>query len=392
MLQRNIRRRATAAGVATLSVLAFLIATAGPAAAATPTPPFNQCPPVGVDTSCRVLFYINPSGSLTTLQDLSQPPYELSEDSLVGVQNDGPTPLSVLHLSAPGVDIFGFDGDGLCDVDPHPAGCPFGPTGYEGPGVTFTNISPNADSGDVNFNPPIPANGGSGYFSLEEDVTAATFAMADKSLTKTGFPGAFVGSPLIYSISVTNNGPDTDGDVVVTDTLPTGVTFLSATPSQGTCTQTGVTVTCDLGTMASGDSATIQVAVLATTAGVLTNTACVSGAASDPDATNDCASVDTVVITTGGGGGGGGGGGQGPGNCTIVGNTGPNTLFGTPHHDVICGLAGNDVIHAGAGNDKVFGGKGNDTLYGGPGKDKLFGGPGKDTCFPKGPNGPSHSC
>jgi len=37
------------------------------------------------------------------------------------------------------------------------------------------------------------------------------------------------GSNLVYTISVTNFGPSSAGSVVVTDTLPAGVTFVSAT-------------------------------------------------------------------------------------------------------------------------------------------------------------------
>ena len=96
-----------------------------------------------------------------------------------------------INLSS-SLDIFGFDGDGLCQIGgfgfPHdsPAGCPFGPTGYEGPGTSFSNISPDTTSGTVDFNPPIGpsgaacASGGSGgsgtssaYFSLEESISAA---------------------------------------------------------------------------------------------------------------------------------------------------------------------------------------------------------------------------
>jgi hypothetical protein len=77
-------------------------------------------------------------------------------------------PIASLKLTS-GTDIFGFDGDGLCTYItctwPHP-------TGYEGPGVSFNILS--ATSGTVNFNPPIPANGGTAYFSLEESLTSAT--------------------------------------------------------------------------------------------------------------------------------------------------------------------------------------------------------------------------
>ena len=136
-----------------------------------PTAPFTQCPAIGADTSCGILIIVNPGGVLTILDDPSQPAYENSEDTLVGVQNNSGAPLAALPLSS-GLDIFGFDADGICTVNPHPVGCPFGPTGYEGPNTSFTVA--DAFHGTVNFTGGL-ANGASAYFGLEEALTAQSF-------------------------------------------------------------------------------------------------------------------------------------------------------------------------------------------------------------------------
>ncbi len=139
-----------------------------------PSPPFNQCPSVGADSGCAILLVIDVDGSLRVVSDPSQGPYDRVEDTLFGVQNNSPS--VVLSIPLRGASpIFGFDGDGICGTDPStglpfqpaPSGCPFGPTTYEGPGVSFTNISPDGTSGTVNFAGGIPANGGTAYFSLE---------------------------------------------------------------------------------------------------------------------------------------------------------------------------------------------------------------------------------
>jgi Ca2+-binding RTX toxin-like protein len=65
--------------------------------------------------------------------------------------------------------------------------------------------------------------------------------------------------------------------------------------------------------------------------------------------------------------------------CSIVGNSGPNTLNGTPGDDIICGSGGNDTINGLGGNDEVFGGTGDDTISGAGGADLLRGEGGNDT-------------
>src|SRR5205807_2678555 len=52
---------------------------------------------------------------------------------------------------------------------------------------------------------------------------------ADLSVTKSHAPDPpVVGHPLTYTVAVTNHGPDTATAIVITDTLPSGVTFVSA--------------------------------------------------------------------------------------------------------------------------------------------------------------------
>ncbi|HEY3478072.1 MAG TPA: hypothetical protein VGL02_04150, partial [Streptomyces sp.] len=119
-------------------------------AAASFTPPFNQCPAVGYDESCGILVNIT-SGQLQILADSSQGPYDGSDDTLIGVVNSSTQRVDSFALSS-GTDIFGFDGDGICSgFTPAPPDCPFGPTGYEGPGTSFTGINSAGTGGTVNF-------------------------------------------------------------------------------------------------------------------------------------------------------------------------------------------------------------------------------------------------
>lgn len=126
---------------------------------------------------------------------------------------------------------------------------------------------------------------------------------ADLSLTLTDAPDPVtVGSTLTYTLTVVNNGADTAVAVNVSDTLPANVAFSSATASQGACAG-GASVSCDLGDLASGATATIQIAVLPTTAGILSNTASASSLSTELNPADNSATATTTVSTPTGGSG-----------------------------------------------------------------------------------------
>jgi uncharacterized repeat protein (TIGR01451 family) len=119
---------------------------------------------------------------------------------------------------------------------------------------------------------------------------------ADLSIAKTDNRStpAPTGRNLTYTVTVTNNGPDPAEGVVVTDTLPGTVTFVSSTPSVGSCSGTA-TITCMLGTLADGATATIDIVVKPTQVGQISNTATVAATTTDPNLSNNTA-VETTSI------------------------------------------------------------------------------------------------
>jgi uncharacterized repeat protein (TIGR01451 family) len=128
-------------------------------------------------------------------------------------------------------------------------------------------------------------------------IDDAPVKAAELSITQTDFPDpASVGGNLTYTITVTNNGPDTAADVSVMDTLPSYVTFVSATSSQGSCQQTGGVVFCDLNGLASGATATITIVVQPTRTGSIRNTANVASNEVDLNSANNTASQWTTVM------------------------------------------------------------------------------------------------
>lgn len=128
------------------------------------------------------------------------------------------------------------------------------------------------------------------------DMGSYESSSANLALTKTDPPGrAPTGRDLPYTLTVVNNGPDSALDVTVIDQLPPSVTFVSAIPSQGICGESGGTVTCNLGTIASGGMATIEIIVKPTVPGTITNTASVSASTPDPNGGNNADSESTSV-------------------------------------------------------------------------------------------------
>jgi uncharacterized repeat protein (TIGR01451 family) len=123
-------------------------------------------------------------------------------------------------------------------------------------------------------------------------TAAITPAPADVSVSKTADTAeVYVSRTVVYTIVALNNGPGTATNVVVTDDLPAGATLQSAPGCTGT-----TTLTCNVGTLAAGASATFTVtATMPATSGVATNTVSVTSSSTDGDSANDRATAAVTV-------------------------------------------------------------------------------------------------
>src|SRR5207244_1486146 len=84
---------------------------------------------------------------------------------------------------------------------------------------------------------------------------------ADLSISKSdGETSVTAGAATVhtYTITVHNGGPSDATGVSISDSWPAGFSQGTITPSQGTCT-TGPNFSCALGTVASGNNATVTV-------------------------------------------------------------------------------------------------------------------------------------
>lgn len=116
-------------------------------------------------------------------------------------------------------------------------------------------------------------------------------ALADLELVKSASPSPVVpGENVTFSFAVTNRGPSTATNLRVSDALPAGVTYVSASPG---CSEAGGTVTCTRNELAPGASHTFEVTgrVASSVDGGVRNTATATSDVADPDPSNSTSTI-----------------------------------------------------------------------------------------------------
>ena len=106
---------------------------------------------------------------------------------------------------------------------------------------------------------------------------------------------SLAGSRLTYTIQLKNNSSALATGVVVTDTMPPGASFVSASSSLGTSTRSGGTITFRIPSLASGASATITLIVQPQTTGTIANAVNVIANEPDTDLSNNDSTESTTI-------------------------------------------------------------------------------------------------
>ncbi len=154
-----------------------------------------------------------------------------------------------------------------------------------------TSITDTATATATNIVPGLTTN------TASATVLVASSSSADVSIVKTATPNPVTqGTLLVYTLTVTNNGPATATTVDVQDMLPSSATYLSSSWTQGSCSEAGGTVVCQLGTLANAGTATITILTLPGASGTIVNTATVAADQADPNPSNNTSSVSVLVV------------------------------------------------------------------------------------------------
>jgi uncharacterized repeat protein (TIGR01451 family)/LPXTG-motif cell wall-anchored protein len=230
---------------------------------------------------------------------------------LVDVANDGPSAsagvVTVTDTLPTGLTPTAAGGTGWsCGIAGQDVTCTIDTT--VGPGGSFPVIAIEVDvlpaaypavTNTAVVAPPPGVNEVVTENDTDDDPTDV-LPLADLELAKTHTGSFRVGQPGTYQLTVTNHGPTASpGPLTIVDSLPVGLTFVSAAGTDWTCSAVGQEVTCTYAgpDLAVDGTTTVELTVAVGTAaeGTVTNTATVSGPAADDDPTNDTDGDETTV-------------------------------------------------------------------------------------------------
>lgn len=162
-------------------------------------------------------------------------------------------------------------------------------------GDTFALItSAGTETGSFSSVTGQSVTGGNAYQPLysASGTTLKVEQAADLALAGSAPSNVVHGDQISYSLTISNDGPNTATSVVLTDPLPSGVTFVSAQPG---CALSGTKVLCAEGNLASGSNVVITITVQTSTAGTVQNTETVTAGTVDVTPGDNKATQVTTV-------------------------------------------------------------------------------------------------
>jgi uncharacterized repeat protein (TIGR01451 family)/fimbrial isopeptide formation D2 family protein len=252
-----------------------------------------QTDPVSTNDSATATIDVPAAADLAVAKtvDVAHPDVGSNVTYTVTATNNGPD-------DATGVKVTDVLPAGLSFVSADPAADWAGDTWTvgaldDGASATLTLVATVADPGTIkntatvggNQYDPEPANN-SASVSFDQLVDLAVKKTVDDATPN-------VGGIATFTVTVSNLGPGTATGVVINDPVPTGLSFVGNTPSQGDYSAAGGVW--NVGTIADGASATLQIQALVVGSGAMTNTASV--AAVDEPQTSSANDEGSATVT-----------------------------------------------------------------------------------------------
>ena len=224
--------------------------------------------------------------------------------SVANAGPDGATGVTATDVLGPNLTFVSASSGCGYDTPSRAVTCSFGnlgPNGSSAKLITATaeqagQLSNSATVGSNEIDPQTSNNTAS--VTTQVDPVPGT---SDVSITQSESADPVETSqPLTYHLVASNSGPHTADNLTVTDVIPSTAQYVSVSPSQGSCSGTG-TITCDIGSLANGAQATIDVVVQTPSDPMtITNSVSIGGPGlNDIDLTDNSSSVMTTVFTPG---------------------------------------------------------------------------------------------
>ncbi|HEV3200434.1 MAG TPA: hypothetical protein VGZ73_21165, partial [Bryobacteraceae bacterium] len=164
--------------------------------------------------------------------------------------------------------------------------------------VTAASAGSAQNSASVTANETDPNSANNSATSAAVTISSAP----DLTVFTTATPDSVIlGANLTFTATVINVGNQPASSVTLTDTLPAGVTFVSATPPPGAvCTPAPPTVTCPIGGLAPNASFSVTIVVTPKLTGTIANTAAATLKEIDPTPGDNSASASATVLPSAG--------------------------------------------------------------------------------------------
>jgi len=164
--------------------------------------------------------------------------------------------------------------------------------------LTLITTLPNAEGINVTNTASVANNNGDANPANNTSSVTVPVGLPDTMIVKNVSPPPYIaGQPVTWTLTVSNMGAVAATDVRVVDPIPAGVALQSVSSASATCSGT-TEITCALGTLVVGASATIEITGVLPSSGEIVNTAFVSNANGDSNAANNQSTVAINVQTS----------------------------------------------------------------------------------------------